>query len=202
MRDKEKAKAYDKEYYLKNKEKIKARVKIYTEENQEKIKERQKEYYKKNKEKMDENSKAYSQANKERLAEYHRVYYEANKERILKWTAKYCRERKLTDPQYKLSRNLRDRLKKAVKAGTGKKCGNTLELTGCSWSELKSHLESQFTEGMSWDNYGYYGWHIDHIRPCSSFDFTLDGEQKKCFHYTNLQPLWAEDNLRKSDKYE
>lgn len=74
-----------------------------------------------------------------------------------------------------------------------------MELIGCSIEQLLEHLESQFQDGMTWDNYGE--WHIDHIKPCAMFDFTKEEDQRECFHYTNLQPLWAEDNLRKSDKY-
>ena len=69
---------------------------------------------------------------------------------------------------------------------------------GCSIESLISHLESQFKDGMSWDNYGYYGWHIDHIIPLSSV--SSEDEVYKLCHYTNLQPLWAEDNLKKSNK--
>jgi len=63
-------------------------------------------------------------------------------------------------------------------------------------------LETKFLEGMDWDNYGIYGWHIDHIKPCSLFNLENIEEQKKCFHYTNLQPLWAIDNLKKGNKYD
>jgi hypothetical protein len=66
-------------------------------------------------------------------------------------------------------------------------------------STLIKHLESHFTEGMNWDNYGVYGWHMDHIIPCAAFDLTKPEDQSKCFHYTNLQPLWAKDNLSKRD---
>ena len=74
-----------------------------------------------------------------------------------------------------------------------------MALLGCSAEQLRTHLEEKFTDGMSWDNYGYRGWHIDHIRPCASFDLTDPQQQLECFHYTNLQPLWAEDNFKKGD---
>jgi len=75
-----------------------------------------------------------------------------------------------------------------------------MRLVGCSMEQLRKHLEEQFAAGMSWENYGK--WHMDHIKPCASFDLSREAEQHKCFHYTNLQPLWAKDNLRKSAKYE
>jgi hypothetical protein len=74
------------------------------------------------------------------------------------------------------------------------------EVIGCSPEKLVLYLESKWTEGMSWDNYGVHGWHIDHIKPCASFDLSIKEEQQKCFHYTNLQPLWAMDNYKKHDK--
>ena len=75
-----------------------------------------------------------------------------------------------------------------------------MELVGCGIDALKKHIELKFQDGMSWDNYGK--WHIDHVRPCSSFDLSKPEEQSKCFHYSNIQPLWAEENLRKGAKLE
>jgi hypothetical protein len=80
------------------------------------------------------------------------------------------------------------------------KKGKTQELLGCDGKMLQQHLESKFQSGMTWDNHGQFGWHVDHIKPCASFDLTQLEEQKKCFHYTNLQPLWWQDNLAKADK--
>lgn len=71
---------------------------------------------------------------------------------------------------------------------------------GCDREELKKYLESKFTEGMTWDNRGRYGWHLDHIIPLSSFDLRKKSEILKGMHYTNIQPLWAKDNVRKSNK--
>ena len=75
-----------------------------------------------------------------------------------------------------------------------------IKMLGCSFEFLRNYIESKFLEGMTWENHGYYGWHIDHIIPCSSFDLSIKENQFKCFHYTNLQPLWAFENLSKGDK--
>jgi hypothetical protein len=82
------------------------------------------------------------------------------------------------------------------------KSAKTQDLLGCSIEDLKKHLEASFEPGMTWDNWQHDGWHIDHIRPCASFDLTDPGQQRQCFHYTNLQPLWAADNIRKGAKHE
>jgi len=202
MRDKEKAKAYAKEYYQKNKEKIDARAKMRETKprDKEKRKAYDKEYYQKNKEKIKAHVKMRYNEDPEKARARNKARYERNKESILANSAAYSAERYRVDPYFRLTINLRSRLGTAIRDGYGIKCGNTLELTGCTWAELRSHLESQFTEGMTWENYGK--WHVDHIRPCASFDLSLDEEQKICFNYSNLQPLWAKDNLRKSDKYE
>lgn len=99
--------------------------------------------------------------------------------------------------EYRLKTNLRRRINRALSGQ--KKSNATMKMTGCNITELKAHLESQFTNGMSWDNYGK--WHVDHIIPCAMFDLSNHNEQSKCFHYTNLQPLWAEDNARKGSRY-
>lgn len=114
--------------------------------------------------------------------------------------AAYQRKRYHTDVEYRLSCLLRKRLTGALKAQGVKKTTATLKLCGCSLEKLKQHLEKQFTEGMSWENKGE--WHVDHIRPVCSFDLTDIEQQKVCFHYTNLQPLWAIDNFRKSGTYD
>ncbi len=74
-----------------------------------------------------------------------------------------------------------------------------MEYVGCSVEFLKAYLERKFTEGMSWENYGRNGWHIDHIVPITSFDFSIEQQQFECWHFLNLQPLWEADNIRKSN---
>ena len=121
-------------------------------------------------------------------------YRAENKEKI----TKQAMQRYYSDTNFRLVNVLRARVRIAIKKGC--KSAQTMELLGCSIEEVKSHLESQFTEGMTWDNHGE--WHIDHIIPCASFDLTDPEQQKKCFHYTNLQPLWASENISKGARLE
>jgi|688.fasta_scaffold120469_8 hypothetical protein len=139
-----------------------------------------KSYYN-NHEKRKSKSRQYKQDNKNILRIKHRLY--TNK--------KYYE-----DIEYRLKILIRGRIWKALKRNS--KQSSSLELLGCSINDLKIYLEKQFIDGMNWNNYGQ--WHIDHIKPCASFDLSLETEQKICFHYTNLQPLWAKDNIRKSNK--
>jgi hypothetical protein len=100
------------------------------------------------------------------------------------------------DPLYRFKKNIRKQCYRTVKQlALDKKPSKTFEWIGCSPEQLKEHFESLFSEGMSWANYGK--WHVDHIRPISSFK---PEEWKQINHYTNLQPLWAEDNIKKSNK--
>mgnify|MGYP002639326074 CR=1 FL=1 len=124
-------------------------------------------------------------------------YYKANKKRMISMATSYKKNRLATDAPYKITHNLSCRLRTALKGV--RKSATTMKLLGCSPEYLRNHLEMQFTAGMSWKNYGLHGWHVDHIRPCSSFDMSDPKQQRKCFHYTNLQPLWAKDNLAKSN---
>jgi hypothetical protein len=109
----------------------------------------------------------------------------------------YANERRKSDVEFRILGNLRGRVGSAVKL-KAKKAAKTTVLVGCSMDQLLTFLEAEFTEGMTWENMGE--WHIDHIRPCASFNLEDPEEQKKCFHWTNLQPLWAADNFAKSDR--
>lgn len=110
----------------------------------------------------------------------------------------YVRNKRKSDINFKLKTGLRSRLSSLLR---GKKWCSYIELLGCPLEEFRVRLESKFKSGMSWNNYGRQGWHIDHIRPCASFDLTDPEQQKICFHFSNLQPLWAIDNMRKGDRY-
>lgn len=132
--------------------------------------------------------------------ETRRNWKQKNKKELNKKAKEYRKARYHTDIIFKIKERLRSRLYHALIKQSVLKTQKTLELLGCTPQELKEYLESKFQEGMSWDNYGKDGWHMDHIIPCDSFDLIIEEEQKKCFHYSNLQPLWAEDNLSKNNK--
>lgn len=185
-------------YYQKNREKVLSRNKSYRIKNRKKVLQKMREYNVKNKENKKITDRKYYIKNKETRIKYSKLYYEKNKEKILFKNKLYKKEYVKTNLNYKIACLLRKRLCDAV---TKKhKNEKTLELLGCSIEQLKIYLESKFTEGMSWNNHGVYGWHIDHIKPCAKFDLTDLEQQKECFHYSNLQPLWAEENLKKGAK--
>jgi hypothetical protein len=148
--------------------------------------------------------------NPERVSELRHDYYEKNKEDIIKKSVKYKKEhanerreyirkykkaRKQNDIKYRLRELLGNRIRIAISLAYGAKAFNTKDLLGCTVEEIRTFLEAEFEEGMTWENHGE--WHIDHIRPCASFNLEDPEEQKRCFHWTNLQPLWAADNLSK-----
>lgn len=111
---------------------------------------------------------------------------------------KYYKNKYNNDINFKLSRTLRARLNKAIK--NNQKAGSAVSDLDCSIEEFKEYMESKFLPGMSWDNWSRDGWHIDHIRPLYEFDLTDEQQFKEACHYTNLQPLWAKDNLSKGNR--
>jgi hypothetical protein len=138
------------------------------------------------------------QHNKQKILEYNKNYEKLNKQKVRNTKNAYRKKKYQEDPVFAISIKLRIRIKRAI---TNKLRSSTDSLIGCSIEELKIYLESKFQPGMTWNNYSLYGWHIDHVIPLSSFDLTDPQELKKACHYTNLQPLWAKDNLSKSNKH-
>lgn len=152
-------------------------------------------WYWKNRTYVCEQAAAYRRAHPEVHRAANRRWYYAGKGRA--YMRKYMRTRWQTDPMFRLKMNLRTRISDALRHY--KKSSSMERLVGCSLGCLRNHLERQFLPGMSWENYGQ--WHVDHVRPCASFNLALPEEQRLCFHYTNLQPLWAVDNMRKGARY-
>jgi hypothetical protein len=171
------------------------------------------EWYLKNQDKEAAKSREYAKTDKAK--QQRKLYYLKNKDKLLSLNRKLratpharqlantARKKMLeTNQSFKIGQNLRGRIRIALKKKFVDKIRgeHTKDLLGCSFEELKLYLESKFQDGMSWDNYGVKGWHIDHIIPCDSFDLTKSEERRKCFHYSNLQPLWWYDNLSKGNK--
>jgi hypothetical protein len=151
------------------------------------------EYNKINREEKTKYLRKYREENRDQLRTYWREYKRTEKGKESR--RDYVRNKRHTDINYKILTNLRNRLKHAINGNLHKE--KTLKLLGCTIEQFRIYLEPKFTTGMSWSNYGE--WHIDHIKPCSSYDISDPVQQAACFHYTNLQPLWAIDNLKKGD---
>ncbi len=138
--------------------------------------------------------------NRQGILERNKAWYLRNKDQVIRQKSQRERVRRLTDHSFRCMKLLRNRIIEVLKRQSASKSLRTRELVGCDRTFLVHWIESQFTDGMTWKNHGFDGWHIDHIQPCASFDLADPGEQKVCFHYTNLQPLWAKENQSKSDK--
>lgn len=138
--------------------------------------------------------------------EYHKKYsaehYQKNKDHKRRYTLMWQRKEFKKNPSFKLLTRLRIRIYSLLKNTRHRKIQSTLNLLGCSADDLKKHLESKFEPGMSWGNYNLHGWHVDHIIPCAKFDLTKEEDLRRCFHYSNLQPMWATENWSKGARYE
>jgi hypothetical protein len=111
----------------------------------------------------------------------------------------YRRNKIKNDPIFRMAVNLRLRLRSFIKKQGGKKYAKMLEIVGMDWISFKKYIEDKFKPGMTWDNYGTH-WHLDHIKAITKFDLLTEQGQKQSCHYTNLQPLWALENLKKSNR--
>ena len=181
----DKVNAQKKEDYKKNRDYILKRNKIYREKNREVIRAKLRKYYYDNHEKM--------------LASAARSRNKRRKERSQK-QYEYKKKRLKTDIAFKITERIRSRINLCLKRYKTIKSQEFKTLLGTNDMQvIWDHLQKQFKKGMTRENHGL--WHIDHIRPVSSFDLTKPKEQIKCFHYTNLQPLWAKENLSKGAKH-
>lgn len=206
---------YKKEWSDNNKNKVKRSYRKYVESNKEKLSKIAHKYYINNKTEVLRKNKEYKLQNKERQKKYSKEYYIKNKESI---NRKQNHKRK--DPEYLKKERIRHNKYMKYKYATDKAVKNrtkyrarlssvlldkysdkvSIQYFGCNIYTLKKYLESQFKDKMNWKNRGLKGWHVDHIKPCNDFDLTKERELKKCFHYLNLQPLWASENRSKGIK--
>ncbi len=162
------------------------------------------EWRKKNIDKSRLSVKRYYESHKELVKARNDANSEGRHAKQKEWREKNTEHRRLcqlwrlhNDPDFRLAHNLRRRFKYAMKSVNT--MAKTSAFWGCKFDELKHHIESQFTDGMNWQNYGK--WHVDHIRPVASFDLGDLEQVRQCFNYHNLRPLWAGENLRKSSKW-
>lgn len=178
-----------------NPEKVKVAQAAYRANNREKVKATNATYRKTNREKNNAATAKWRAENPDKAKEYFSTWYKANSDKVKINKAFYVKNRRITDPIYAMSCRLRSRLALAFKANGYKKQSTTEKMLGCSFAKFKRHIESQFTKGMNWDNRA--DWHLDHILPLSCAK-TIEGLEKLS-HYSNIRPLWAKDNLVKSD---
>lgn len=181
------------------KECFKKRMAIRREGAREELRRKQREYVKRNKEKVTAKTKEWAIKNHDYRNEYARMYYRKNHAAQRAKKNQCLRERLEKNPLLKVRASISRRLSLALNCqGVSKHC-SVMTHVGCTLEELKKWLEGKFKRGMTWKNYGKH-WHVDHILPCASFDHGDPSQLAQCWHFTNLQPLKAKENLSKSNK--
>jgi len=215
--DPEARRASSKAYYQRNRERRRVQAKAAYQKNKARLRELNRAWRQRNPERTRQLNREWDRRNAERrrrrareryqsmtperaaaLRESWKRYRERNREKIRSRN----KARIATDPGYKFAQLLRSRVGKALKEQHAAKAFKTIDLVGCSMHDLLAHFERHFQPGMSWQNYGRHGWHVDHIVPCAAFDLSRPDQQKICFHYTNLRPAWESDNVRRQSRIE
>ncbi len=193
--------AYQKEYRFKNKVELARKRNDYQLKNAAKIREGRRIYRLKNAKVLRAKATEWARNNRERYLTRLREY--SKRDSVRKRRVEYRRHRRNTVPWYRIKCALTNRVATTLRErGLKKENRRTMEIVGCEIPFLLNHLERQFVNGMTWENHGFGEgkWHIDHKIPCAAFDLTDIEQQGRCFHYSNLQPLWSRDNLFKSDR--
>jgi hypothetical protein len=201
---------YNKEYYKKHRDKIRQQQQQYDTSHRDSLRKAKRKWRERNAEKVRNNLRDWRRRNQDRVRNLHAAWSAKNSGKLAAWRRKYQNDRYKNNPEFRLSVLLRARMRcvrKAIERLTGvplEKQIQTLEGVGCTLLELKAHFESLFQEGMTWGNSGNGPgkWNIDHIKPIAAFDLKKLEDQLAVNHYTNLQPLWWEDNMKKRDKWE
>lgn len=140
----------------------------------------------------------YVQRNHAQVLARNKVWQDRNREQCRATRRDYKKRRSASDPAFRMSCALRARLGHAIRRARARKSTNTFALVGCSAAQLLKHLADQFESGMSWANYGT--WEVDHIKACAEFNLIDPDEQRKCFHFSNLRPLWRKENRARANK--
>jgi hypothetical protein len=180
-RHKERNNARSRAYYLAHKEQQAQRMAEWRNANKEKIRHLNAKYRKNNKDKCRKNKESWRKNNPDKV-------------RVIQ--TRYAAKKLKACPVFCLKNRMRVRMCQAIRSAGVYKTDRTLALIGCTSKQLKKHIESKFLPGMTWSN--RRRWHVDHIVPIAAFDISTEEGQRAAFHYTNLQPLWAKDNLKKA----
>lgn len=186
----------EKEYRKNNLEKLRDKDHQYYLKNSERIKEYSKEYYQINIERHKEKSKEWYLANQDKVKESRQRYIDKDPEAVKKYMNEYMKNRYATDINYKIKSIINKRLRDGLRST---KNFPTIDYLGCSIEHFKAWMEYQFDDNMSWENLGSY-WHIDHVKPCSSYNFNSHSQIFECYNWSNLRPLEKTENIRKSNK--
>ncbi len=170
--------------------------------NREVILKRNSEYRDRNKELYDARCRAYYYANRDRVLKRTRLYALKNKDKVRECQRRCAANRRAKSTSKRIEYNLRSRVRSAVHLQGTKKCDKTTSMLGCAIRDFKIYIESLWQTGMSWTNYGKGNdkWNLDHIIPCALFDLSRPEHQKRCFHFSNYQPLWETENREKGHK--
>jgi hypothetical protein len=196
-------------YYDNNKENLLNYAKKYRQENKEILQNKKIEYCKNNKSKISQKNKKYVLNNKDKVSEYQKKYRSLNKTKTLEYRKKYFKinkdynknyfkNRSEKEPIFKFKRCVRTLIIMSFKRSKNqfRKNTKTENILGCKIEDFKTYIQSKFTKGMTLENHGE--WHLDHIIPLATAK--TEEDIIRLNHYTNFQPLWAEDNIIKSDK--
>jgi hypothetical protein len=185
------------QYYLLNKEKELSYGKLYKQRNRERLLIASKEYYYEHKVEASKRHKQYRKSNQRKLNEYNDNYKKLHVEKIREQDRTYRNHKYQTDVNYRLRVKLRARLGRAIKMKT--KVGSAIKDLGCSVECFRKYIETKFSYGMTWDNYGRGGWHLDHIIPLKKFDLSDRVQFLIACNYMNYQPMWEAENIKKRD---
>lgn len=184
-------------------EKKRQKCREYYAANAERVKARSRKWRQQNRDRMHATQRAYRQAHYEQMKSQFNADEEARRKRY-RYLSEWKRKKAQSDPSFaqyqKVMRLMSRAMKKHLAGRRVTAASQIVRLLGCDWAHFVAHIEARFHPGMTWQNHGHSGWHFDHIVPLSSFDLTDEEQLKKGCHYTNVQPLWAADNIRKGGK--
>ena len=193
LKNREARLAAQKEYYAANKEARNEYNRLYAINNKEKIAQQRKEYRAANAEVRKQKMREWYEANRETAKQKAKEYRQVNKDKLAAWAKEYRAERKQKDPVYAMTIRIRSLINVKLYTKGYTKRSKTYEILGCDYAEFVAHIESQFSEGMTWENRNL--WHLDHKIPVAHAK--TEEEVLRLNHYTNIRPMWANDNLKK-----